>query len=125
MNAKKSHKAKLRLEGHLGVFGLLWDAAVVIMHEAKLYEALTAFEWPTFCMYWQKGDVWEHMVKMGYEFIHFHGCMFGLESVAPSTKGWPIKKPWTVATDCPTLRQFLQRRCLSGYWHTDIMYDPE
>ena len=119
MNEKKSHNAKQRLEGHLDAFTMLWGDAVFVMTEAKVYEYLTAFEWPTFCSYWQREEVWSHMTEMAYEFVDFHGCMFGLKSIARSTKDWPIKKPWSVATDCPSLRQALDRKCKGGYWHID------
>ena len=118
MNARKNHKAKQRLEGHINLFSLLWENAVTVMKEAKIWKSLTAFEWPTFCAYWQREEVWEHMREMEYSFVDFHGCMFGLQSIAKSTKGWPIKKPWSVATDCAPLLRTLNRKCL-GYWHHD------
>ena len=59
------------------------------------------------------------MSKMCYEWVHFHGCRFGLKSIARGTKGRPIKKPWTVATDCEELRTSLDRKCPGGKWHVD------
>ena len=121
MMAKKSHKAKQRLEGHMDVFSLLWRNSVAVMHNAKLYKSLVAFEWPTFCAYWQRPEVQEHFEEMGYDSVDFHGCMFGLVSIVKSTKGWPIKKPWSVATDCTTLLTTLDRQCTGGYWHVDAL----
>ena len=117
--ARKSSKAKQRLEGHLDTFSLLWDYSVVVMREAKCYKSLVAFEWPTFCAYWNRKDVWEQMTGMSYKFVDFHGCMFGLKSIVKSTKDWPIKKPWSVATDCLPLLRTLNRKCRGGYWHYD------
>ena len=81
--------------------------------------SFTAFEWPTFCAYWQREEVWSHFEEMAYDSVDFHGCMFGPKSIAKSTKGWPIKKPWSVATDCAPLLRTLDRKCAGGYWHRD------
>ena len=57
---RKSQKAKMRLEGHLDAFSVMWHDAAFVMHEAKLYKSLVAFEWPTFCAYWQRGRLGAH-----------------------------------------------------------------
>ena len=108
-----------RQKGHLSVFSVLWEAAVVLTHEAKKLESLVAYEWPTMCEYWNKPEVVSHMNEMKYGRVHFHGCRFGLKSVARATRGQPIKKPWTVATDCCELQLSLDRRCTGGKWHVD------
>ena len=38
------------------------------------------------------------------------GCMYGLRSVAPSTQGKLLKKPWTIASNCPSFSR-LCRLC--------------
>ena len=119
MMARKSGKAKQRLEGHLDTFSLLWKFSVIVMQEAKGHRSLTAFEWPTCCRYWHRGDVQEHMARMKYCYVDFHGCMFGLKSIIKKTKDWPIRKPWSVATDCMPLLRTLNRKCRGGYWHID------
>ena len=91
----------------------------MLMTEAKQYESLSSFEWPTGCEYWKRPEVQEHMRAMEYSFVDFHGCMFGLKSVARATKGLPIRKPWTVATDCHELTKTLDRKCVGGWWHVD------
>ena len=47
---------------------------------------------------------------------HFDGCMYGLASVQTSTKGRPLKKPWTIAS---TSIEFsgLRRRCDGSHDH--------
>ena len=44
--------------------------------------------------------------------------MYGLTSIARSTKGLPIKKPWTIAIDCPTMAKYLQKKCYT-FRHKD------
>ena len=92
---------------------MLWAAATAIMLEARDLGAVIAFEWPTFCEYWTRDEVRAHMEEMEYRFLYIHGCMYGLRSIARATKGLPIKKPWTIATDCPNLRTCLNKRCQS------------
>ena len=116
---KRNSKAKDRLRAHLSTFTVLWEASAMLMTEAKLYKSLTSFEWPTGCDYWDRPYVQEHMREMEYAFVDFHGCMFGLKSVARATKGLPIRKPWTVATDCPELAKALDRKCVGGWRHVD------
>ena len=114
INAGRSQKAKVRLEEHQHLFDLLWEKAVEFMVAAREFSAVIAFEWPTRCEYWERTKVRQHMRQMQYRFIQLHGCMFGLCSVARATKGLPIKKPWTVATDCLELIPSLSRRCLTS-----------
>ena len=88
------------------------------MRAAKLFSATIAFEWPAACKYWQYDKVRAFMKAMQYRFITLNGCMFGLQSMAPKTRGLSIKKPWTIATDCHTLTKHLNRQCTS-YHHFD------
>ena len=111
---KKNSKARERQRGHLSVFSVLWEAAVTLMRGAKELESLAAYEWPTMCEYWNRPEVASHMDEMKYGYVYFHGCMFGLKSVARSTRGRPIKKPWTVATDCHGLQLSLDRKFTGG-----------
>ena len=89
-----------------------------IMYVAREVGAVIGFEWPTLCEYWRKDEVWEHMSNMDYRFLYIHGCKYGLISIAKATKDMPIKKPWTIATDCLPMAQYLNRRCKTK-WHTD------
>ena len=105
---------------HYTLFGILWKASVSIMYMAREVGAVVGFEWPTFCEYWKRDEVWEHMENMDYRFLRIHGCRYGLRSIAKATKGMPIKKPWTIATDCLPMAKYLNRRCRTT-WHTDPM----
>ena len=58
------------------------------------------------------------MSEMQYRYLEIHGCMYGLRSIARATKGLPIKKPWSIATDCANLGTYLNKTC-RGYWHVD------
>ena len=118
VNAGKSQKVKQRLGDHLSLFNVLWRAATRLMCSARELGAVIAVEWLTYCESWKREEVKYQMAVMSYRFLHLHGCMYGLRSTARSIKGRPITKPWTIATDCPTLFKYLERRCLA-HWHTD------
>lgn len=111
VNAGGNQKAKQRLGDHLSLFNVLWRAATQLMCSARELGVVIAFEWPTFCAYWKRVEVKYQMEVMNYMFLQLHGCMYGLRSIARSTKRRPIKKPWTIATDCPTLSKYLQKKC--------------
>ena len=56
--------------------------------------------------------------RYGMVRVHLHGCMYGLVSEAPKTRGVPIKKPWTFATKSPYLQYLLPRLCDGSHAHT-------
>ena len=118
INAGRSPKAKLRLGEHWTLFELLWDKAAKVMLAARELGAVIAFEWPTSCEHWWREEVWRHMTDMQYHYLEIHGCMYGLRSIARATRGLPIRKPWSIATDCVSLGTYLNKTC-RGYWHVD------
>ena len=61
---------------------------------------IIAMEWPKGCSYWRERKVKTFLAGMGMQQYHFDGCMYGLCSSAPKTLGVPLRKPWTVASDC-------------------------
>ena len=44
--------------------------------------------------------------------------MYGLVSKAPKTEGMAIKKPWTLATNCPYIIYMLPKFCDGSHQHT-------
>ena len=73
-------------------------------------------EWPTACAYWRWKCV-ENLVEMlGLKPVKVHGCALGLRSVV---NGMPIKKPWTLKTDVPTIVEELEKyTCPGNHEHT-------
>ena len=67
-----------------------------------------AFEWPTECELWKDKQVIEMLGALTLLEVRFHGCTLGLVG----RDGGPIKKPWTICTDCAQIRDaFLEMRC--------------
>eukprot|EP00971_Amphidinium_carterae_P242165 4808428-Amphidinium_carterae.5 len=58
-------------------------------------------EWPTSCTHWQKNRVKPFLKYHHLKKVDFHGCAVGLKS----RSGLPIKKPWTLATNCLALHE--------------------
>ena len=77
-----------------------------------------AIEWPKSCKYWKFPRVKALCLNAKLQTVCFDGCAFGVKSVAPSTKGLPIKKPWRVDTDMPELLETLNRKCSCVILHT-------
>ena len=73
-------------------------------------------EWPSACAYWRWKCV-ENLVEMlGLKPVKVHGCALGLKSVV---NGMPIKKPWTLKTDVPTIVEELEKYiCPGNHEHT-------
>ena len=92
--------------------------------QARRCGAYTGFEWPTSCVYWIYVKVPAHFDMLQYMFVHFHGCAFGLVSLAKRTVGQPRFKPWTVATDSVELARALDRRCTGHSVMMQLYGDP-
>ena len=77
-----------------------------------------AWEWPQFNKLWEQDVVKNMLDKLSLITQHFHGCMLGLKSMT----GWPMKKPWMVATDVHQLRhEFIKYICDGKCgWHQPV-----
>ena len=90
---------KERMKEHFRIFTALWKNFMKIAYIVKSRGGTVSNEWPTSCRYWGRSEVADFVHKFGLVKAKFHGCQFGLKSIKPKTKGMPILKPWTVATD--------------------------
>ena len=73
-----------------------------------------AFEWPTGIEGWALEQLVAIIDRHKLVKVHFHGCMLGL--VTP--EGVPMRKAWTVATNCEELRATLAAaRCNGKHSH--------
>jgi hypothetical protein len=76
-----------------------------------------AFEWPTGVEGWALPQLVAIINRHQLIKVHFHGCMLGL--VTP--EGVPMRKAWTVATNCSELRATLAAaRCDGKHPHHKI-----
>ena len=69
--------------------------------------AKTIFEWPTNNLYWKEKKVREYFDQCKWTKHNVHGCSYGLASSVNPER--PIKKPWSLVTDFPTLS--MAKRC--------------
>ena len=79
---------------------MIWNAFVIVAEETLRHGGKIAFEWPTGCTYWQLSAVQNFMMQHGMVKANLDGCAMGLKS---RKTGMPIRKPWTVASNCPAL----------------------
>ena len=75
-----------------------------------------AMEWPKGCTYWRDRAVKAALRKWGCEMHHFDGCMYGLQSQAAATRGKPLRKPWTIASNAGGFTH-IRRSCDRTHQH--------
>ena len=109
--------AKLRI--HLRIFKKIWSCFAKCAILLKSLGGHICIEWPTACAYW-KWECVENLVEMlGLKSVKVHGCALGLKSVV---NGMPIKKPWTLKTDVPTIVEELEKyKCPGDHEHTPVL----
>ena len=77
-------------------------------------EDFIALEWPSSCAYWRNKETVAFM-KHNLKTVKFHGCMLGVVSQKTQT---PIKKPWTIATNCEEIiQEFSKFKCDKTHKH--------
>ena len=73
-----------------------------------------ALEWPSSCAYLRNKETIACM-KHNLKTVKFHGCMLGVVSRKTQT---PIKKPWTIATNCEEIiQEFSKFKCDKTHEH--------
>ena len=88
---------RIKIARHWKLFRELWSALVIIAESLIPKGVIILIEWPRGCAYWHDKAVQKFLVKWGFRFAEFDGCMYGLKSGEPKTYGDPIKKPWRIA----------------------------
>ena len=75
---------------------------VALLQELGPHRVFAAFEWPAVASAWKKPfKALQTLVQLLPLQLEFDGCMYG----------WNTQKPWRVQTNCPALRDALNRRC--------------
>ena len=64
-----------------------------------------SFEWPKACTGWRLSELQMIEQELGMKRVTIHGCMLGVLS----KKGVPIKKPWMISSNSPSLIQHLEQ----------------
>ena len=105
----------IRLKKHVALFSKIWRAFQKACAAVDKVGGFIAIEWPRNCSYWHLRRV--KMLVRAHSLVRadFEGCALGLTSIV-SYK--PIKKPWTVKTNCPLIASSLSRfRCNGSHEH--------
>lgn len=85
------------LRQHVMKFNLIWKAFVSTAKMCLQHGGMICIEWPTNCRYWRLHKVEQFLAAHSLARVNVHGCVLGLASLA---HGMPIKKPWSLATNC-------------------------
>ena len=73
-----------------------------------------AWEWPRDCALWKSSEIQDILQEYGLEHARFDGCSYGVKCQAGRFKGLPIRKPWSIVTDCPALWRRFSGKCCPG-----------
>ena len=100
------------------MFHKIWKSFVIVAEHALNVGARVFVEWPRGCSYWREPCVAEFLIKHGFKFADFDGCMYGLIAQGGRGDGMPIKKPWRVAcSPNSSLPQYLYKKCDGSHQH--------
>ena len=80
---------------HHRKFLAIWAAFDQVAEECIRRGGTVSIEWPTACAWWRHPKVMAFLDKHNFEGVKIHGCALGL---VRSTKGTPIKKPWSISS---------------------------
>ena len=103
-------------------FNKLWASFVDLSDSLTTCRPNYAVEWPRSCVYWSWHRVHKWMEKHQLIKTNFDGCRYGLKD----SHGIPVKKPWTVAANCDTVRrEFDGKKCRNNHEHAKCLKESE
>jgi hypothetical protein len=109
-----------KIRKHRKLFAQLLDTFAKLCQVARECGAFIAIEWPTGCSYWKHADVRKIIVSYGLHAVKFHGCALNVRAESGPDKGKRLKKPWTIYTDCPHIREIFQTKlCQRDHEHAE------
>ena len=119
MNWHLGPKTRRKIRAHWATFRKLWHNFHKVATSCISRGGQVAVEWPRSCAYWRRRQVKTALTRWGCLPYKFDGCMYGLASVQARSAGKPLKKPWTIASNCATFHR-LCRACDSTHQHAPI-----
>ena len=112
--------ARNKIRKHRIIFNRLWKTFEVLCQIARACNTYIAIEWPTGCTYWKRSEVKALIRKYNLIPVKFHGCALNLKVTSGKFKGKALKKPWTIYTDCPNVREAFQTKlCQRNHDHAE------
>ena len=116
LNWHRGPKTRSKIKAHWAIFRALWKNFHIVATSCLSRGGHIAIEWPRACMYWRRRQVKAALRSWSCEQHKLDGCMYGLVSQAARRAGQPLKKPWTIASTCPTFHR-LCRACDGRHTH--------
>ena len=105
---------------HRIIFDRLWDTFETLCSVARACGTYIAIEWPTGCTYWKAKKVRALIERYDLVPVKFHGCALNMKVESGKFKGMYLKKPWTIYTDCPNVREIFQNKlCQRNHDHAE------
>ena len=115
--ARHGKSTRKKVLQHRKTFREIWKCFEVVADECISSGGKIAIEWHRSCLYWHFKPVKKFIEKHSLLKTRFDGCMYGLTSIQRSTYGWPLKKGWTVMTNCVNIVNDLNLRCDGSHHH--------
>ena len=119
VNWYRGAKTRSKIRAHWALFRVLWRNFVIVADACIQHGGRIAIEWPRSCMYWRHRYVKSTLKRWDCTAHRFDGCMYGLVGRTQATEGIPLRKPWTVASNCPDFRHIC-RLCDHAHGHARI-----
>ena len=112
--------ARNKIKKHRAIFRRLWNTFEGLCSVAHACGTYIAIEWPTGCTYWKNKEVRALIERYNLQPVKFHGCALNLKVTKGKYKGKYLKKPWTIYTDCPNVRDiFANKLCQRNHDHAE------
>ena len=92
---------------HFALLRELWCNLDKLLDAASEYGCPVVVEWPRGCKCWPLLFVIKALRKHALKFTPIDGCRVGILSRNPGTLGWPIKKPWLLASNSSLVARYL------------------
>ena len=112
--------ARNKIRKHRIIFNRLWQTFEKLCSVAHACGTYIAIEWPSGCTYWKNKEVKALIERYNLQPVKFHGCALNLKVTTGKHKGKFLKKPWTIYTDCPNVRDvFVNKLCQRNHEHAE------
>ena len=116
LNWRLGPATRAKIRKHRAIFRLLWRHFCIVADACLANGGQIAIEWPRSCTYWRDRSVKSRLKRWGCKQHHLDGCMYGLVSQQPATRGTPLRKPWTIASTASRFED-IGRRCDGQHAH--------
>ena len=107
-----------KLQAHWAAFRALWKVFRQLAGAVQEAGGLSCVEWPLRCAYWHDKKVLQ--LLGGWSKALVHGCMYGLQPIAPDHQDKYLLKAWRISSSSADFAAMLERRCDGSHQHLPI-----